>query len=112
MNGNERRALKEAMFLAESELKETIAALKSLTKPIPPDDSIGRLTRMEAIGSKSINEAALSAAKLKRSKLSSALKRIDDDPDFGLCLQCEEPIPIARLLLLPESTHCVKCAEG
>ena len=100
------------MGKAARELEETIASLKTLTKPIPPDDSIGRLTRMEAINSKSINEAALAAARLKQSKLTEALKRIDDDPDFGLCLECEEPIPVARLLLLPETTHCVKCADG
>ena len=112
MNEKERDALKEKMLQARTEITGNIDALKDLTKPIPPDDSIGRLTRMEAINSKSINEAALSAAKLKLGKLESALKRIDTDPDFGLCLQCEEPIPVARLLLMPEATQCVKCAAS
>ena len=36
-------------------LKADIDAYKGLTQPIAPDDAIGRLTRMEAINSKSIN---------------------------------------------------------
>ncbi len=44
-------------------LKEDIISYKQLTRPIAPDNAIGRLTRMEAISSKSINEAALSRAK-------------------------------------------------
>jgi DnaK suppressor protein len=35
-----------------------------------------------------------------------------DDPDFGLCHECEEPIPFARLMIMPESDLCVKCAEA
>jgi len=40
-------------------LKEDIANLIDLTKPISPDCAIGRVSRMDAINNKSINEAAL-----------------------------------------------------
>jgi DnaK suppressor protein len=98
-------------------IRETIEALKNdieqyrtLTKPIAPDVAIGRLTRMEAIGSKSINEAALRKAEGKLARLERALRDMDD-PDFGLCRECEEPIPFARLMAMPESDLCVGCAE-
>ncbi len=91
--------------------KEDIAAYKLLTKPISPDNAIGRLTRMEAINSKSINEAALSTAKETLLKLERALVKIDN-PDFGLCRACEQPIPPARLMILPETDLCVQCAEN
>ncbi len=90
-------------------LKNDIMSYKQLTKPIPPDDSIGRLTRMEAISSKSINEAALCNAQYTLSKLERALQTIDDQY-FGFCRECEEPIPIPRLLVLPETDLCVECA--
>ena len=57
-------------------LKADIDAYKGLTQPIAPDDSIGRLTRMEAINSKSINEAALRKARNKLSRLERALRNI------------------------------------
>lgn len=91
-------------------LKENIISYKQLTKPIPPDNSIGRLTRMEAISSKSINEAALRNAKYTLSKLERVLKTINDS-DFGLCRECEEPIPFARLMIVPETDMCVECAD-
>lgn len=88
-----------------------IVSFQALTKPVSPDNAIGRLTRMEAIGSKSINEAALRKAKARRSGLERALVKIDDT-DFGLCRECEEPIPYARLMVLPETDLCIHCAES
>ena len=78
------------------------------SRPIPPDDAIGRLTRMEAINEKSINDANLRQAKLRLERLEAALKRVDAE-NFGDCFKCEEPIPMNRLKILPESTICVDC---
>jgi RNA polymerase-binding transcription factor len=91
-------------------LKKNIISYKQLTRPIAPDNAIGRLTRMEAISSKSINEAALSRAKQTLSTLERVLKTINDS-DFGLCSECEEPIPFERLMIVPETNMCVECAE-
>ena len=93
------------------DLKKDIKSYRVLTQPVAPDNAIGRLTRMEAINSKSINEAALNKAKRTLSKMERALIRIKD-PDFGLCRECEEPIPLARLMIVPESDLCVRCAEA
>jgi DnaK suppressor protein len=92
-------------------LKEDIVSYKELTKPVAPDNAIGRITRMEAINSKSINEEALRKARAALSKMERALQLIDD-PDFGLCRACEEPIPFKRLMILPEADLCVRCAEN
>ena len=92
-------------------LKENITSYKRLTRPVPPDSAIGRLTRLEAISSKSINEAALNKATQTLSKMERVLTMIDG-PYFGLCRECEEPIPFARLMVVPESDLCVQCAEA
>ena len=91
-------------------LKKDIVSYKQLTRPIAPDNAIGRLTRMDAISSKSINEAALRRAKQTLSKLERVLKKADA-PDFGLCRTCEEPIPFGRLMIVPETDLCIECAE-
>jgi DnaK suppressor protein len=91
-------------------VKKDIVSYEELTQPVAPDVSIGRLTRMDAIGNKSINEAALREARNTLAKLERALKMIDQ-PGFGLCRECDEPIPVARLMIMPESDMCVKCAE-
>lgn len=91
-------------------MKENIISYRLLTQPVSPDNAIGRISRMEAINSKSINDAAMARAKTTLSQLERALIRVDL-PDYGLCRECEEPIPMARLMILPEADFCVRCAE-
>ena len=110
MNKKDKSVLK-AKILEEIEfLKLNIKSLEAMSKPVAPDVAIGRLTRMEAINSKSINDANLQSAKNRYSRLQSALNRIDD-PHFGICIECEEPIPVKRLMIIPESLKCVECME-
>ena len=105
----EREKLKDHIKKKIESLKEDIKYYRTLTQPISPDNAIGRLTRMDAINSKSINEAALNKAKQTLSKIEGALTMINN-PDFGLCRECEDPIPFARLMIVPESNLCVQCA--
>lgn len=91
-------------------LKKDIVTFKELTRPIAPDNAIGRISRMEAINSKSINEETLRKTENTLTRLQKALKIIGDE-DFGICIECDEPIPFARLMILPETSLCVVCAE-
>ncbi|WP_420581732.1 TraR/DksA family transcriptional regulator [Reichenbachiella sp.] len=103
---------KEVKKLIENEIKNVqsnILELKDLTKPISPENSIGRISRMDAINNKSINEASLRKAEEKLSKLKVALSKIDDK-DFGICVRCLKPIPVGRIMLMPQSNKCVNCA--
>ena len=90
-------------------LEERIAEYRELTKPIPPENAIGRVSRMDAINNRSVNEAALRTAERQKADLVRALGRLRDDK-FGLCHACGELIPIGRMLLMPGATRCVKCA--
>jgi DnaK suppressor protein len=110
MTPEQKEELKEKMTLQMEELRAEIASLEEGAKPVPPDNAIGRLTRMEAINARSISEATLASARARRARIETALARIDS-PDFGLCSVCEEPIPVKRLMLMPETSRCVKCAE-
>ena len=106
----EKIELKGRLIEKMKAIKADITAYKLLTKPIAPDNAIGRLTRMEAINSKSVNEAALRKAEETLSMIERAQAKIDH-PDFGLCRECDELIPSARLLVLPETDLCVHCAQ-
>ena len=90
--------------------KNSIEQYKELTKPISPENAIGRLSRMDAINNKSVNEAALRQTEQKLAMLSIALSRIEDN-DFGICAKCENVIPIGRILIRPQSRLCVHCAS-
>ena len=92
-----------------AKLDEKIAGLEAQTKPIAPDNAIGRLTRMEAIQAKSVNASALARAKTKRRQLEQTLPKLED-ATFGDCQRCGRPIPPKRLMLMPESPFCMRCA--
>jgi DnaK suppressor protein len=43
-------------------------------------------------------------------RIDRALARLASDPDlFGLCEECEEQIPLARLEAMPDATLCTEC---
>lgn len=97
----------------EAEICKTeihILEYKELTKPVEPENAIGRISRMDAINNKSVIEAALRKAKEKLEKLNLALSKIDDD-DFGLCVRCLKPIPLGRILIMPQARTCVACSQ-
>ncbi len=110
MNAEEKKGLKEKIIIQIDELKLKIDELKDLTKPISPENAIGRISRMDAINNKSVNEAALRASKEKFKRLENALKNIDK-PEFGHCIICQQQIPSGRILIMPESVKCVHCAS-
>ncbi|MGS2761853.1 TraR/DksA family transcriptional regulator [Sinomicrobium sp. M5D2P9] len=33
------------------------------------------------------------------------------DHDFGICIKCKKPIPMGRIMAMPQSTLCVHCAR-
>jgi DnaK suppressor protein len=110
MTEKERNELKLKIVASISDTERDISELEELTKPIAPENSIGRVSRMDAINNKSINEAALTQARIKLDKLQFALDKCSE-PNFGTCRRCGNPIPMGRLILMPESLFCVGCAS-
>lgn len=91
-------------------LEVEIVTLKDLTQPISPDSAIGRVSRMDAINNKSVNEAALRKKQTQLIALKETIKTLDD-PNFGKCIKCGAIIPIGRIMIMPESKKCVRCAS-
>ena len=105
--------LKKIEIIIKTEIEKTlqsISNLEELTKPIAPENAIGRVSRMDAINNKSVNEAALSKAKQKLKNLEITLYNLNET-DFGICAKCNNTIPIGRIMLMPHSRFCVNCAS-
>jgi len=111
MTDKQKQEFKEYALAEIEGLKVEIPRLKELVKPVAPDNAIGRISRMDNIVNKSVAEAQLSKAKVRLVRLKEAMKRVDEDEDFGLCIDCGDPIPMARLKAMPETEYCVECAE-
>ena len=111
MNEDDKKEVHRKIIEDVENIKENILTLKKMSKPVSPDNAIGRLTRMEAINAKSINDANIRTAKIRLMKLEKALEGIND-PDFGICQLCEKKISLKRLMIVPESNVCVQCLDS
>jgi len=108
MKNNEKKELEAIIVSRIEETKGDIKELKELVKPIPLDASIGRVSRMDAINNKSINESALRDKTDKLKKLEKALENSRSE-NFGICSKCGDEIPFGRLEYMPHTTRCVNC---
>lgn len=91
-------------------LKATIASVNAENSGIGIDDDDAAIA--DNIASRMVSTRTTGILKEKCRKLELVLRRIDaGDPDYGYCAECGEPIPVERLLAVPESEYCVDCAN-
>jgi len=109
MKAEDRKKLKQKIKEHIIKVKADIVELEKMTQPISPENSIGRISRMDAINNKSVAEAALRNKKAKLTKLNVAIVKVDEE-GFGACHMCGNEIQAMRLMFMPESTRCVRCA--
>lgn len=73
--------------------------------------SVGRLSRMDALQRQAMAEAQLRRRAARRQRIDAALEKMEDG-EFGYCQDCGEEIPPDRLDLDPTAPTCVSCAKG
>ena len=110
MNEREKKDLKKQIRALINKMKEDIIGLEKMTEPVKPENSLGRISRMDAINNKSLMEVSLRNKRDKLTKLRVALVNIDNE-NFGQCKMCKNPIQPKRLIYMPESNRCVRCAD-
>jgi DnaK suppressor protein len=110
MTNDQIEELRKKMEDKLSETETSVAYLTGETKAIEPSVSLGRLTRMEAISEKGVNEYVLADSRRTLERLRNALERVEKGT-YGRCIRCGEEIPFGRLQHVPEALLCVPCAE-
>ena len=74
-------------------------------------DSVGRLSRMDAMQQQAMAQATERRRAAERARIAAALERLHDG-EWGYCLKCGEEIAEKRLRHDPSVAHCVNCASG
>lgn len=74
-------------------------------------DSVGRLSRMDAMQQQAMAQAQERRRKAERVRIAAALERIEAG-EWGYCTRCGEDIAEARLRHDPSVATCVRCASG
>lgn len=93
-----------------AELLEQSDLSAQAREPVNLDQqSIGRLSRMDALQQQAMAEAQERARKRDLTRIEQAMRRLEDD-EYGYCADCGEEIPDARLAIDPMAERCVRCA--
>lgn len=98
--------LMEKKKALQARIDEVTADVRHTAGPLDPDFAEQAVEReheevMDALGEASRKELAA---------VNRAITRIESG-DYGVCVDCGEKIPPARLKILPYSDRCVSCAE-
>ena len=89
-------------------LEESLRQGADGTKPVDLDEPIGRLSRIDALAQREMNEAGRRAQRQELAQVKLALEAIEAD-EYGLCKACDGPIGFRRLQARPFSTICIAC---
>lgn len=73
-------------------------------------DSVGRLSRIDAMQIQAMALAQARRRKAERGAIDEALRRIEEG-EFGYCLKCGDDIALARLEHSPSVATCIECAR-
>jgi DnaK suppressor protein len=80
------------------------------SKPVSPDEPIGRLTRQDAMQEQQMAKHLRERLEKQRIRVITALERLQNGT-YGVCVMCKEPIHPDRLALMPEAPACAPCLE-
>jgi len=95
----------------QAELDEEDAISADSRDPVAlQQDSVGRLSRMDAMQQQAMAQATQKRRDAEKQRIRAALVRLDEG-EWGWCLTCGEEIAQARLRHDPSVGQCVGCAS-
>jgi DnaK suppressor protein len=104
--------LREKLLARREELLAEDALSAEGRAPVTLDqDSVGRLSRIDAMQIQAMALAQARRRKAERGGIDEALRRMDEG-DYGYCLKCGDDIAPARLEHSPAVTTCIECARA
>lgn len=110
MTKPEKIKLRKEVAKLLKELESDLIYLAEATKPIAPENAIGRISRMDAINNMNINKSLMRSKEEQKLRYEQLLEKLEHD-DFGICSRCTGEIPYLRILRVPQSTICVNCVK-
>ena len=85
-------------------------AAREDTQPVALNQgAVGRLSRMDALQGQAMAVETQRRRDRELQRIEAALTRLDEG-EYGLCLECEEEIPLRRLEVDPAALFCIGCA--
>ncbi len=112
MTETERQTYRAALQAQLAALEQEDALGQQAQATVQLDQqSVGRLSRMDALQNQAMARAQQSRRDNQRRRIRAALDRMNED-EFGYCLDCGDEIDTRRLTLDPATPKCFSCAAG
>jgi RNA polymerase-binding transcription factor DksA len=108
-----RTRLDQDLKAAVSRLRQLDGAAAIAERPRPIGDTYAFPDEIDGIQASESREIGFATRELvlgRVNRLSAALDRMSEG-EYGTCVQCEEPISLARLDAMPEVQTCVRCQD-
>jgi DnaK suppressor protein len=105
----------KSLMAKRVEVRETLDRLieeqKEYKKLASNDYLIDEMDHAEREISSQTHYILLERKNRELEKIENLIERALGDEEFGLCEECGEKIPEARLMIMPEATRCVPCQQ-
>ncbi len=110
-----RSKILKSLMAKRVEVRETLDRLieeqKEYKKLASNDYLIDEMDHAEREISSQTHYILLERKNRELEKIENLIERALGDEEFGLCEECGEKIPEARLMIMPEATRCVPCQQ-
>ncbi len=102
-------SFKDQLLQKEKDLVQSLALANQSAETVELDQAMmGRVSRGDALLQQSMAKAGQDRTQQLLVKVRAALERVTEG-EFGDCVECFEPIGMARLKLMPECDYCINC---
>ena len=108
MTQEEREVIRGLVRKELANLKKSISTFTELLDSEVQEDANDWFTTKESNPSKEMNVMAIAKARQRISVLNEVLNKIDN-PEYGICVICNKPIPFERMKAVPSATRCTSC---
>ena len=110
-----RSKILKSLMAKRVEVREALDRLieeqKEYKKLVSDDYLIDEMDHAEREISSRTHYILLERKNRELEKIENLIERALGDEEFGLCEECGEKIPEARLMIMPEATRCVPCQQ-
>jgi RNA polymerase-binding transcription factor len=91
--------------------EELILRLQSIKENLTGGRSADSQEQAQELENAEVVDALGNEARAELSRIAKALNQIKNG-DYGICADCEEEIPLARLQAYPFADRCIRCATA
>ena len=90
---------------------ELASRLERIKRNITSGHSADSEEQAQELENAEVVDALGNETRRELSKIASALAQMENDT-YGICVNCEEEIPMARLQAYPFADRCIRCATA